>query len=65
MQENNTTRWSFGRMIVRWQINANFARSVGQLPYVLVYGQRPRVGISGLPIAPELLEKLATEAELN
>eukprot|EP00965_Chrysotila_dentata_P001608 52797-Pleurochrysis_carterae.AAC.1 len=35
MQENNTTRRSFGRMIVRWQININFARSASQLPYVL------------------------------
>eukprot|EP00965_Chrysotila_dentata_P124685 4122369-Pleurochrysis_carterae.AAC.1 len=35
MQENNSMRWSFGRMIVRWQINTKFARSVGQLPYVL------------------------------
>ena len=34
-------------------------------PYHLTYGQHPRVGISNLPIAPEVLAQIATEAQLN
>ena len=32
---------------------------------VLTYGQKPRVGISNLPLDPSVLDALATEADLN
>ena len=34
------------------------------MPYELAFGQHPKCGISGLPVDPELLAKLATEDEL-
>jgi hypothetical protein len=33
-------------------------------PYHLTFGQHPRVGISNLPIAPEILKTLSTESVL-
>lgn len=38
---------------------------IKQVPYVLTYGQKPRVGISNLPLDPSVLDALATEADLN
>ena len=61
MVENKSNNWSVGRVFVRWAINTSTSRAVGNSPYVLAFGQRPRVGISSLPLAPELLESLATE----
>eukprot|EP00965_Chrysotila_dentata_P194610 6176471-Pleurochrysis_carterae.AAC.1 len=65
LHENNSKHWSIGRMIVTWQINTAHPKAVGAMPYMLAFGQQPRVGISALPLAPELLDTLATEAELN
>ena len=38
---------------------------VGDVPYRLVFGQMPRVGISSLHLSPTVLDLLATEAQLN
>jgi hypothetical protein len=38
---------------------------VGDVPYCLLFGQLPRVGIAGVPLAQELIDQLATESELN
>ena len=35
------------------------------VPYKLVFGRDAQVGISSLPIAPELIDDLTTEAELD
>ena len=53
-----------GIKFVRWQISTQKSRATGNLPYTLVYGQRPQVGISALPLSAELLDSLSTEAEL-
>jgi len=38
---------------------------IKDVPYRLTYGQKPRVGISNLPLDPSVLDALATEADLN
>jgi hypothetical protein len=48
-----------------WRINTQQHRTVGDIPYRLLFGQLPRVGIAGLPLAQELIDRLATESELN
>ena len=35
------------------------------VPYVLTFGQCPRIGISNLPVDPCILDSLHTKAELN
>ena len=65
MTDNNSKKWSVGRMFVRWQINTTLTSDTGKKPYCLAYGQEPRVGISSLPLAPELLDSLSSEADLN
>ena len=65
MTDNNSKKWSIGRMFVRWQINTTLTTATGKKPYCLAYGQEPRVGISSLPLAPELLDSLSSEADLN
>ena len=39
--------------------------TVGNVPYCLVFGQMPRVGISSLHLSVTVLDTLATEAQLN
>ena len=50
---------------MRWQINTSLTASPKKKPYVLAFGQEPRVGISSLPLAPELLDQISSEADLN
>ena len=40
-------------------------RTVDDVPYNLLFGHMPRVGISNLPLANGLIDTLATEAQLN
>ena len=66
MSENNSKRWSVGCKVVQWQINTYVHKTIGnKLPYHLVFGQLPRVGISSLPLSQDLLDLLATEKDQN
>ncbi len=44
---------------------SHLGRRVGDIPYCLVFGQLPYVGISALPLDASVLTQLATEAQLN
>ena len=48
-----------------WRYNTQEHRTVGNVPYCLVFGQMPRVGISSLHLSATVLDMLATEAQLN
>jgi hypothetical protein len=48
-----------------WHYNTKHHRMVDNVPYRLVFGQHPRVGISGLHLEQDLLDRLATEDDLN
>ena len=66
MKDNNSKRWSIGAKIVQWRFNTQINRSIGnKTAYHLTFGQRPRVGISSLPIDASVLDTLSTEADLN
>ena len=65
MKENNCTNWSVGCRIVMWRVNTQQHRTIGDIPYRLMFGQLPRVGFSQLPLAQELIDRLATETDLN
>jgi len=65
MHENNSTKWSVGCRIVMWRVNTQQHRTIGDIPYRLMFGQLPRVGIAQLPLAQELIDRLATETDLN
>ena len=66
MKDNNSTKWSVGCKIVQWRINTQINRAVGnKTPYHLAFGQKPRVGISNLPLSEGLLNSLSTERQLN
>jgi len=59
LSDNKSTKWSIGCKFAQWRINTQINRSVGnKTPYYLAFGQNPRVGISDLPISPELLDKI-------
>ena len=65
MVKHQSKRWSVGCHLVQWQINTQFHHTVQNVPYVLMFGQKPRVGISDLPLDKTVIDKLHTEAELN
>jgi cobalamin biosynthesis protein CobT len=48
-----------------WRYNTQQHRTVGDIPYRLLSGQVPRVGISSLLLDNALIDTLATEAQLN
>jgi hypothetical protein len=52
------------RIVCTWQYNSSRHRGVGNnIPYQLVFGQVPQVGISHLPLSPALIASLNTEAQ--
>ena len=65
LKDHGSKKWATLCKLVQWRVNTQQHSSVKAMPYQLLTGQRPRVGISGLPIAKELLETLTTEAALN
>ena len=45
--------------------NTAISRAIGCIsPYQVVFGQKPRCGISNLPLDPGFLKKIATEEQL-
>ncbi len=51
--------------MMMWRYNTQNHRTISDIPYPLVFGQLPRVGISALPLDASVLTQLATEAQLN
>jgi hypothetical protein len=48
-----------------WHYNTQQHRMVRDVPYPLVFGQHPHVGIAGLYLEQDLLDRLATKVDLN
>jgi hypothetical protein len=65
MAETVNINWSIGCHLMMWRYNTQEHRTVGDIPYWLVFGQMPRVGIPSLHLSAAVLNLLATEAELN
>ena len=64
--DNKSTHWVQSIPLIQWCYNTQVHRGIdGQTPYHLMFGQHPQVGISNLPIAPNLLSTLATEMGVN
>ena len=61
---NESTAWSLACYLVRWQINTALTRATGSVPYKSLTGQKPRCGLSNLPLSKELLATLHTEEAL-
>jgi hypothetical protein len=64
MKENNSKHWANGCKIVQWCYNTLEHQTIKDTPHHLTFGQHLRVGISNLPIAPNILNNLSTESEL-
>ena len=67
MDKNKTTSWAAGCDTVQWACNTQHHKVLGQhcSPYLLTFGQNPRVGLSSLPIDKELLATMLTERDLR
>ena len=66
MSENNSQHWSVSLPLVQWEMNTQTHQGIGgKIPYYLFTGRNPRVGISSLPIDPELTKKIYTEAQVS
>ena len=66
MNENKSKHWSVGLPLVQWEMNTQTHKGIGgKIPYHLFTGQNPCVSISSLPINPELIKKLSTDAHVS
>ena len=65
MRDSKSRCWSVGCQLVMFRYNTQQHRTIGDIPYRLVFGQLPRVGISSLHLERSFIETLATEAQLN
>jgi hypothetical protein len=66
MNENKSQHWSVGLPLVQWGMNTQTHKGIGgKILYHLFTGQDPCVGISSLPIDPELIKKLSTEVQVS
>ena len=48
-----------------WRYNTQLHRTLGNVPFRLMFGQSPCVGISSLLLDADLINTLSTEAQLN
>lgn len=64
LSANGGTKWTVGRLFVRWQINTQLHATIGTTPYKVTFGMEPRLGLSCLPLSKELLNSLSTEAQV-
>ena len=65
MRDTHSRRWSVGCRVVMWRYNTQLHRTLGNVPFRLMFGQSPRVGISSLLLDADLINTLSTEAQLN
>jgi hypothetical protein len=65
MKDCKLRQWKIGCRLMMWQYNTQNHCTIGNIPYCLVFGQLPRVGISVLPLDASILTQLAVEAQLN
>jgi hypothetical protein len=65
MAELQNTNWSIGCCLMMWRYNTQEYRMVDNVPYWLVFGQMPCVGISSLHLSAAVLDSLATKSQLN
>jgi hypothetical protein len=65
MAETQNTNWSIGCRLMMWRYNTQEHRTVGNIPYWLVFGPMPRVCISRIHLLAAVLGLLATESQLN
>ncbi len=66
MHENKSKHWAQSLPFIQWRCNTQIHRGIGgRMPYHLMFGQHPQVGISNLPIDRNLLSNLATEMDVN
>ena len=66
MSENKSQHWSVSLPLVQWEMNTQTHKGIGgKIPYHLFTRQNPCVGISSLPIDPELIKKQYTEAQVS
>ena len=66
MHTSKSTHWAQALPFIQWCCNTQVHCGIcGRMPYHLVFGQNPQVGISNLPIASKVLESLATEMDVS
>jgi hypothetical protein len=65
MKDCKLRQWMIGCCLMMWQYNTQNHCTIVNIPYHLVFGQLPCVGISALPLDASVLTQLATEAQLN
>jgi hypothetical protein len=65
MKDCKLRQWMIGCRLMMWQYNTLNHRTIGDIPYHLVFGQLPHVGISALSLDASVLTQLAMEAQLN
>ena len=61
MIQNKTKNWSVGCKTVQWRYNTQYHSTLKTTPYELVFGIKPLVGLSTLPLSTEILNSLSTE----
>jgi hypothetical protein len=65
MKDCKSRQWTIGCHLMMWQYNTQNHCSIGNIPYCIVFGQLPHVGISALPLDASVLTQLAMESQLT
>jgi hypothetical protein len=65
MKDCKSRQWLIGCHLMMRQYNTQNHRTIGDIPYCLIFGQLPHVGISPLTLNASVLTQLATETQLN
>ncbi|GFU59024.1 KRAB-A domain-containing protein 2 [Trichonephila clavipes] len=62
---NNRKNWALGCCFVQFQKNSSFHGAIKRSPFKALFGSEPKIGFQSSHISKGLLEKLATEEDLD
>jgi hypothetical protein len=65
MRDTHSFRWSVGCHVIMWRYNTQMHCTLGNVPFCLMFGQSPCVGISSLLPNADLINTLSTKAQIN
>jgi hypothetical protein len=65
LHDHNTNKWVLDLNFVQLAMNTRHHSGIGNDPYTVMYGQQCRLGISSLPLRPEVIASIGSELDLE
>ena len=65
MADNNSKKWTIGLHFVQFRKKSLFNRTIERSPYIALFGNNPKIGLTASNLPFDLLKKLTTEEDIQ